>query len=148
VPGNETSEAINDTVKRIYRNLETLKALDNGCCLLAMRELLDDPYWAPEEIVDAIVTNNGLPSTNMILLEKYAPVKVIQKGQLRMVDGGGEVIISIEDEPSIVLQGKERVAISYTTNAEAKRGHMECINIGDVDKECLVLIIKRVLTGD
>ncbi len=148
MPDNETSEAFNDTVKRIYRNIETLKALDYGCCLRAMRELLDDPSWAPEEIVDIIVTHNGFPSDKMILLEKHAPVMVIQKGQIRTSGGERGATVLAEDKLPIILQRSDRVVISYTTDAETRKAHMECVNIGDIDKECLALVVKKVPSGD
>lgn len=105
------------------------RLIDNACMLAAMRRLLGDPEWAPAEVVNLIIENNGFPSTHNSILPRHAPVVVVDDGRVTLV-GRQEGVVVHSAQQSLKLSPDELVVISRLTSPG--RGHAECMTVRQV----------------
>jgi len=111
--------------------------ITNTCSIVAMRNLLDNPNWGPEEFCWMIYQDGGLLAEKTILLETYAPVKVWFGGGL---SGDQDVAEIYNDSGKQALSPNEKIIVSYATGN--KTAHMVCIQVRD-----LVLYAGKSISG-
>lgn len=102
--------------------------LRNACLIIAMRQLLGEPTWAPREVVDLIKQHNGFPvEFNAVILE-HAQVVLINE-QSTAVDDETHVHFIVPGQRRIYSVPKDApIVVCYTTWWRPGRGHAACIS--------------------
>ena len=91
--------------------------IDGPCSIIALRKMLEDPDWAPEEYVECLKKKNRDALHEYFLMEKYAPVRWYTRRHI------SKVVQS--------LNADTLICIGYKTPTG---GHMECIKVKDFPK--------------